>query len=264
MNKYLEKIASTTAYDDEAEIIANRRLLAGMGMAGGGYLAREQLKDGNLTGRRTLYHGSSESATNSIRQHGLVPNKNNGISALVGLTEANKDLVFAEKRRFNAHLYTVGQENINNGTRLPIPQGALADPNKPTIPALKQMLSGNNKNITHINLPDWKQGLQGVENPEYTKYLKSFERAMDPNVSMTDKAMKSTFADGVHVAKGGISTDYIKGSNTYTKNSLKEVREYISHNRGRFAGGVGKAALGLAAIGGGAAYLKHTSGSQGA
>jgi len=100
-------------------------------------------------------------------------------------------------------------------------------------------------------------GIGGV-NPEVTKLKASPINALVAGMSQDQYAkhldellQKHTY---VHTNPEGFSNKYLKGSKNYVGNSGKEILDYISHNKSRFTKGVGKAALGLGAVGGGA-YL---------
>jgi hypothetical protein len=250
MNKYLTKIAEDLVDPDD------KKVLAGTAVLGGAGVIQHNYSRGNLTGRSTYFHGSSDANTAKIKMEGLTPNRTTGVSHIAGLTEHNKDLVFAEKSKYRAMMYGENQNKIESGTHIKQTLGMVGDANKPELPVLKRMLTGNNKSVTKINVPDWKEGLRGVDNPEYTNYKNATKFNFGDR--MQDEAMKHTFQDSVYTAKGGIHTDHIVGSPTYKKNSAKEILEYASKNRSRFGKGVGMAALGAAGIAGGAAYLKHS------
>jgi len=68
------------------------------------------------------------------------------------------------------------------------------------------------------------------------------------------------FQTNVHVQRGehGIGTEYIKGSKNYRRNSAREIGEYIAHNKGRFAKGLGRAVGGLGMAAAGAALFNHS------
>jgi hypothetical protein len=254
---------------EQAEGVRNMAIVgsAGASVTGAG-LAQHAYHRGDLTGRETLYHGSSEQSIKDIRQHGLKPNKGGGASGLKGidLDEKNKNLVFATRRKRDAKVYAHQQEAIH--------LGKVTDSETLKVHQQKAQLGihgkyGSNKYIAKINMPTWKDEYKSGVNPELRKLLKERKKNpfafMDRPAGMTENQYKKNlvrqFQGTVHVQRGekGIGTEFIKGSPNYKGNSMKEIGEYITHNKGRFAKGVGKAVGGAALAVGGAVgmYQAH-------
>jgi len=266
-NKYLEKIAKaakSNAYTDSrtTDVVAG----GAAALAGAG-LASEQYHRGNLTGRETLYHGTSRDRADSIRKNGLTPNhSHSSISGVVdpNLANMNKDLVFTTKSKFQGHMYAAQQRGIDNG-RIKNVQDHARGAEHTAKDAFKSMATGNDKGVVKLNVPTWKEGHKGVWNPEVRSQLRSMKsdllfKIMNPTKVQQDAAKKimyNTLQKSVHVHRGaeGIGTQFIRGSGNYQKNSLKEVGQFISGNRGRFAKGVGAAAAGVALAGLGAKLM---------
>jgi hypothetical protein len=253
--------------DDNPELAVNARTLAVSGSIGAGgvgaHLAHSAYHRGDLTGRETLYHGSSAESIKDIREHGLKPNMRGGVSGLkgIGLDDHNKNLVFATKSKAAAKQYAYQQDAIRTGV--------VHDAESLQHHQLKAGIGGihgkygTNKYIAQINLPTWKEEYKGRTNPELKRMLKQRKSNIfamfDRPAGMTEKQYKrhlaKTFQGSVHVHRGeeGIGTEFIKGSPNYKGNSMKEIGEYISHNKGRFYKGVGKTVGGLGMVAGGAA-----------
>lgn len=257
-NRYLEKIASLSK--DEKNKLQRYGGIAGTVV--GTNVALNQYHRGHLTGRETLYHGSSDKRIEQIKQEGLKPSKGQGVSKLVGdhLDNANEGLVFTTKSKGQAAMYS-SQQNLIDSGKLKNPHDLIAHRMTPEFykDMAHRVITG--KGSAHINLPTWKKEFHGVANPE----VKMMHDQIDKNIFM-GKAQKdyakaqvnAGLQDPVHVVKGKIGTEYIKGSHNYQKNSLKEVGEYIAHNKGRFAGGVGKA-IGATALALGSAKMLKDS-----
>lgn len=263
MNKYLEKIAAKVG-DTPAEDSFDPRYLQGatgvVAANAGVGLAKSQYDRGNLTGRETLWHGSSEGRISKIREQGLRPNIGGGVSDTVGLQAHNKNLVFTDKRKSMAKMYASQQDNISKGSFNPndIP-GRKMD-------SLKAQLPGKvgKSRLAEVNLPTWKPENKSAWNPELRHQLRNPMRnfnamAMGVPSDKFPKHLMQTYQANVHTTRNpeGISTDYIKGSKTYKGNSLGEIREYIKANPKRFAGGVGKGVAGLGLAAAGAGLVAH-------
>lgn len=93
MNLYLEKIAENSeGYSKYLELKKQKEhsrnenikdvSTAAVGLSGAA-LAKKQYDSGNLTGRETLYHGTSVDRADSIRKEGLKPNAKPGVSVAV-------------------------------------------------------------------------------------------------------------------------------------------------------------------------------------
>ena len=247
-NKYLEKIAKTKEYNSSmAKLTTAVGVTAGIA---GGKMLHHEYNSGNLTGRETLYHGSSDEAISKIHKQGLRPNQpgRQVSDEVAGLRPLNKDHVFATKVKEHAKMYAAQQRNINDGIKF----------DKDLISNAKKTTK---KGIAHINLPTWKKPLKNAGNPEYDLWLKRPDRKLItliyPNM---DKTMKTQLVDTVHVVKRktGIPSAYIKGSDKYKPNSIKEIKNFVKSNPKRFLKGTGKAGLGLALAAGGSALLYNT------
>lgn len=261
MNIYLEKIAATVSKKEQEEAETRAALQRGAGAAaviGGGQFAHHQYARGNLTGRETLYHGTSNNRAKNILEHGLKPGAGNGVSDAVGIAGMNKDKVFLEHRKVLARQYADQQHALEQDALKGIPHnlGALR-PDVRQARVAKSLVPGLTEgSVLKANVPTWHPGMAGVENPEYAHLRdNSLYRLMNgvPEGKRGDNMLHNLLQKHVHVHESleGLSPKYFTKSKHYNPNSLAEVREFIKANPGRFAKGVGKAALGVAAIGGG-------------
>lgn len=233
-------------------------------------IASNQYHRGNLTGRETLYHGSSAENIKKIKKEGLKPNvPGTNISRLAGLSDKNKNLVFAEKRRLHANSYGLQQEEISTGRAKSILD---LGPKRSEITnkSLVNTLTRSNKYVAQLNLPTWREEYKPRANPEVKNILRAAKSPlaglMNPVVKTKQykSAVINTYQKNVHVNRGaaGIGTEYIKGSTSYKKNSAKEIGEFISHNKSRFAKGVGKTIGGLGLASAGSYLIAHSGNTK--
>lgn len=261
MNKYLEKIASKR--DEKSGLTRDQGVALGtIGAAAGANSIHSDYHAGNLTGRETLYHGTSADRADDIRKNGLKPNKGSeGVSSKINdrLVKKNKDLVFATRSKLQARTYSIQQDAINKGkvTDAASLRRFQADPAN-----IFRVGSVKEDSIVKLNIPTWKEGHKGVSNPEVRSYFRDLKGDFMHNLkSDTEKklhkqTMYRALQKDVHVHRGagGIGTDYIKGSGSYKPNSLSEIGQFAKANKGRFAKAVGRSALGIGAIGLGLGY----------
>lgn len=254
MNRYLEKIA------EKANSYADEKLIAApiLGVAGGA-LAVDQYHRGNITGRETLYHGTSETRADAIRKKGLTPNHTGaGVSKVVSeeLARKNKDLVFATNKKTDAATYSSQQKAIDAGKiKSVVDLHGYRNSGE-----FKQDLSRNfnGKGIVEIHAPTWKKDeFKTVRNPELRTQLQAIKK--DPLIDVfypggRNKARKDAhklLQEHVKVFKGpaGVSPSYIKGSTSYKKNSLSEIHQFAKANPKRFLAGTSKGLVGAGLVG---------------
>ena len=248
--------------DEQPELAESARNLAVIGSGGsviaGSGLAHHAYSRGDLTGRETLYHGSSAENIAKIRQEGLHSGKGGGVSGLPGiqLDEKNKGLVFTSKHKWDAKTYAYQQDAIHKGHITNIQtleehrrKGMMGIPIK----------YGTNKYIAKVNLPTWQKEHKSGMNPEVRHMFRSMKKnpfaALARPLGVSEKDYKKQLVhqlqSTVHTHRGNIDAKYIKGSPHYQGNSMKEIGEYIGHNKERFAKGVGKAVGGAGLVVGG-------------
>jgi hypothetical protein len=118
-NKYLVKIAKEMDTSDKigAGVAGTMTSLYGTGKA------LEAYHSGDVTGRQTLFHGTTKERADAIRREGLLPQKGVGSTKIVedlqGLPEGHlgsKDLVFTTKDPKIARFYSDMQGYIDNAS----------------------------------------------------------------------------------------------------------------------------------------------------
>jgi len=253
-NIYLDYIVKVAA-DNSTKKIAGG---VGVGMAGSAY-AMNQFNRGHITGRETLYHGTSKENAESILREGLKPNRHeHGISNLLDLGERNTDLSFLAKKKRHAKWYAAQQEAIEEM------EGKLGPEDTPLVKA-RASRKFNTPGYTPAGLlkakvPTWKDGLKAVHNPEDS--AEHFHRQLEEahvqiplwKKNLLVKILRHNVGpSNVHVHKSpeGLSSEFFTKSPNYRANSAEEIRQYIRHNPLRFAKGVGKASVGVAGLLGG-------------
>lgn len=269
-NVYLEKIAKELETRQKVGLAE----IGVLGTGGGLYLANDAYNRGHLTGRETLWHGTSKANHESILDKGLMPGARKGsTAALEEATQTPKGsfgsdkLVFTSPSRMYANTYRRVQEMAEGPDGSKKLHDYLSNSDHPqknqgTIikDYVKDRLTGNNKGMVKMNLPSWKPDAPTrVEDPEFTRMKSSVSWLFaDP---LERAAVTSHMENDRAVFEGGVAAEHMPASPHYKGNSLKEIREYVKANPKRFlVQGVGKTALGtglvigspLAALG-----LKH-------
>lgn len=256
-NKYLEKIAKNRELSKK-----EKAAVGGTAVVGGASLVHKEYHRGNLTGRETLYHGTSPIYKEQILKEGIKPNAKKGIIDIVqdatGKDLKSEGLTFMTRNKSDAKTYANQAERIRNNTfNAHDVMGRIKDMYFPS--------AASKKGVVTVNAPTWKNSeFKKVKNPElktqFNSVNKDFQyvflsKAQKKNLK---KQMYDTFEKSVFTNKGSVSNKYIKGSSAYAKNSLGEISEFVKHNPKRFAKGLGKATAGVALIAGGSHLLKKT------
>lgn len=255
LNPPLQKTASASGrpekYQGEKGDLYTLGAVSGVG---GAKVLHHQLAKGNLTGRETLWHGTSADRAESIRKNGLQPNRE-GVSVFVNpdLHQANKDLTFLAKSKLSAGSYAAQQKHLSNGTVSSLEQlHAWQQSPKAIRQSALHALTG--EGVVKVNLPTWKPEFKGVRNPELDM-ISNLQKAFNPNIT------KALGEQSVHVVSGsnGIPTEYIKGSKNYSRAGISEILDFAKHNKTRFAKGLGAAAVGLGGVGLGGALINKAN-----
>ena len=262
MNKYLTKIAKSThgsSGDQEGSYIPGAIFMSGLGA---GTIAH-QYNRGHLTGRETLYHGSSKAGVDSIKKQGLQPNRGGGVTQVVSsdLEAKNKPYVFATKSRMQGALYSAQQEAIDAGL-IKTPGDLVAYRSKIHSKALPKFFMDKGT-IAKVNLPTHLPEYQKHMNPEVRRAF----RGINMNIFDFDKKKSKRDAfellqRSVHTNKGQIPAEYVEGSSSYKPNSVKEISQYIRNNPKRFLKGVGMTGVGGGLLASGA-YLANLEREEG-
>lgn len=94
----------------------------------------------------------------------------------------------------------------------------------------------NSPKVIKVSAPTWK-----MDNVEYSPH------ARDPQTGKFDVKKGEIFGHKVFV--GGLSPEYVKGSDSYKGLTINEFLDYAKNNKKEFGKGLGKLALGLGGIG---------------
>ena len=220
----------------------------------GAALLRNSVLSGDLTGRKTTYHGTDSESARSIRETGLRGGSEGNLAATEQLKNYSED----RYRKSLGKAYATKFKSVAKGYA----NGAAYKKNK-----LLEFL-GKQPNlkadVVELNVPTWKQ--KTIMNPEvnipYDKWVDEGLAAAkrDHGVKLNKlqrQGIKALwyapyrFLRSVDAFDGTVSPEYIKGSSKYKGNSIGEFGEYIGARPGRFLRGVGKAGVGVGLLGNG-------------
>ena len=209
----------------------------GLGTLSGLGLIDDAISSGDLTGRETLYHGTSEASASGILNDGLKPTTpENGIR-VNNLPEgeirnSSYGKAYATRNPEQARGYAIQTETAFGN---PYSEGK----------------------VVKINAPTWKMNVfrdrfQDLPASDLRRIMGFEDILSDEQVK--DLAKKSY--EDIRAIEGGIPATYIRGSKSYVKNSIPEFLEYASKNKARIARGAGKLLLGTGVAGAGVFGLK--------
>ena len=258
----------------------SNKLLRGAEIVGGIVAAKKGLdlfdssyREGEITGRKKLYHGTSKKNKESILKEGLKGSK--------ALDPDNLT---------NTQFFDLGKEDGRHLVYTSKKRGAATEM------ALNHLVrKRESPAVVNISIPyeEYNSLKRVYDNPEFTKgyrvsnkeEMKKFFRdrqtkyKIEPDPDNIDEIKKITKippkglkkilldkrsedywekysgAKGTNTTRifeGDIDPKYIKGSESYNKNSIKEVLRYAKKYPKRFLKGVGKTTLGAGLISGGA------------
>lgn len=253
MNKYLEKIAKQSKDEHRNAKVA---LGAGASLAGASY-AKTQFDRGHITGRETLFHGTTANNKKEILEHGLKPRAKPGIidtfQKATGKDLKSDHISFMTKSRLQAHTYANQATRLEKGTfDMNDPIGRLKD----SIPR-----KASREGIVNINAPTWKKDeFTKVRNPEVRNALRQTNENFllsKAQKNVVKKQMYDALESKVFANKGPVSNKYMKGATNYSRNSAREIGQYLKAHPTRALKGSGKALAGLALAGAGAYFAKE-------
>lgn len=206
--------------------------------AGGAYALSKAVP--RVTGRTTYYHGTTSDIADKIRQEGLKPSAQTGVKGPIDTGNFPKDWknhAYIARSKLKAKLYQAQAKGLRGGVG----------------------------ETLKISLPEWKQGLQTLENPETAGGYKAWAQrtgARTPEAAellrkrpMVGRLLYGVQSYGGERAIPHVPSEYIRGSDNYKRLGLREIGQYIKARPGRFASGVGLGALGLGGLGYGASKL---------
>lgn len=245
------KIAANMKYKKQNEMSSDDKAAIGLtAVGGGGYLAKHQYDRGNITGRERVYHNTETKNVKSILEEGIQSRHASDPKNLTNTVVS--DVAASEKE---------GLTYLSRSKRVADGVGTARSTNR--VAASNSTLKGR--------VPLWK--MQIVENPELrgAKNGNEFARLLLKKQNMNydelspllkgiadmqgNAGYKGLGPKNTIPVKGDIDAKFLTKSKKYEKAGLKEVTEFAKANKGRFAKGVGLAALGIGAAAYGASTL---------
>ena len=233
--------------------------LGGVSALLGKGLVSGAIHSGDITGRQTLYHGTSAKSAKKILKEGIRPTTDKS-SVITKILKSVPDKKVYEEAlgksymtpsAFEAKVYSTGKTQANLGEIL-----------------------GSTGKVIKGNVPLWK--MNTVKNPEiamgWDKWYATQEKLIKahnpilkgvPLDLATRVQLKANFKqlERQKAVKGTISAKYLKGSSSYERVKLKEIGQFMKANKVRALKGVGSAAAGVGLIGLGAKKL-YTQGKK--
>jgi len=197
-----------------------------------------------LTGRSTLYHGTSGSRARAILREGLKPGAKPGISERVSKL-INADVrgstpgAFASRNKSVAQNYGIQQELLSKG----LPSGAEiqnaymnAVMQGDSVKGLKDLIKDTGRLYYHLPGAIWRKGVLKASVPAHrVKMLANPEINVVPegatalNRAIARIAKRPTYYRDAKIP--GIPAKYIKGSPEYQHVSLQEMKEHFKRMR---------------------------------
>lgn len=206
-----------------------------------------------ITGRKTLYHGTTHEALDSIYKRGILPTAQVSGPSIIDqipdhLREAAKKLVYLTPEKDMARGYALQAKGLRDGSYRRNPAQRLYDwaigKNNPFSAAP----------VLEVALPTWRREIQEHlrPNPEALGSRLEFLNKHGLGQGATYDHLKSTVNLDVPV-----NPKYIKGHAGYQRFSPRELAEYARAKPLAFTGGVLGGAAGLAATGYGLNLLRE-------
>ena len=223
--------------------------LGATGTGVGATLIKKTYDKGNLTGRETLFHGTSNARAKKIKETGLLSKFTGGKR---GNTEVLKKLNTDTYEKSLGKVYLTPKKSIGRMFAETTERGGVTNiGSRDKMDILQRTYSPlNNVGVVRVKAPTWKMNV--VPNPEAMGSYENFLKAHGKNKSdlskleqLVTKSQHNTLSRDTKVIEGDIASRYIKGSKNYRRTSAKEFKEFVKANPKRFAKGVGAAALGV-------------------
>jgi hypothetical protein len=229
--------------------------LGATGTGVGATLIKKTYDKGNLTGRETLFHGTSRDRAKKIKETGLLSKFTGGER---GNTEILKQLNNDTYEKSLGKVYLTPKKSLARMFAGQTERGGIANLSPRDMVEIFQKTNDpfDNSGVVRVKAPTWKMNV--VPNPEamgsYESYLKAHGKNKSDLSKLEQFVIKSqhnTLSRDTKAIEGDIATRYIKGSKDYRRTSAKEFKEFVKANPKRFAKGVGAAALGIGIAGAG-------------
>ena len=227
--------------------------LGATGTGVGATLIKKTYDKGNLTGRETLFHGTSKERAKKIKETGLL-SKFTGIEG--GNTEILKRLNNDTYEKSLGKVYLTPKKSLGRMFAGQTERGGIANLSPQDMAEILQKTNNpfDNSGVVRVKAPTWKMNV--VPNPEAMGSYESFLKAHGINKSdlsklerFATKSQHNMLSRDIRTIEGDIATRYIKGSKDYRRASAKEFKEFVKANPKRFAKGVGATALGAGIAG---------------
>lgn len=204
-------------------------------------LVANALRSGNLTGRATLYHGTSKDAVRGIKEKGLLPTTAENASNTKILESINPERYARSLGK--AYLTPEWADAQNYALQTATDR-------------FTNLQNWKNMRTAKINAPLWK--MKTVVNPEVDMSYKDWKKRLGSPGEMHTETRKRFLYNNMRntvAVDGGVGPEYVKGSDKYQRLTLKELGEYIKAKPKTFALGAGKTLAGLGMLGHGAYQL---------
>jgi hypothetical protein len=227
--------------------------LGATGTGVGATLIKKTYDKGNLTGRETLFHGTSRDRAKKIKETGLLSKFTGGKR---GNTEVLKKWNTDTYEKSLGKVYLTPKKSIGRMFAEITERGGVTNIDfRDKRDILQRTYSPlNNSGVVRVKAPTWKMNV--VPNPEAMGSYENFLKAHGINKSdlsklerFATKSQHNKLSRGTRVIEGDIPSRYIKGSKDYRRTSAKEFKEFVKANPKRFAKGVGATALGVGIAG---------------
>lgn len=226
---------------------------------GAGVLAvGSQFKKGNLTGRETLYHQTDKKNIPSILKNGVKASYSQDPNNVTNTSRIGE--IFKEQGKKIPEYTYFGRKKTNLQTK----EYREAVSSGDVVGTLKAL---NNRKYLKVKAPVWK--MKTAKNPELlgvnsksrtrgSEWISKMDMPFDP-INYYPNFVKNHAFDVLDkhtvTVDGDMPSKYIKGSRSYKRADIKEVKDYIKHNPKRFAKGVAIATAGATAATAGGIYL---------
>lgn len=182
-----------------------------------------------LTGRQTLYHGTSSALVGDIRKNGLKSfNRIKGNAAAVSNATA-------QHMGEDAHLRT---------------NFAFTAPHKSTAQMYAE--GGKNSNIIKYSVPTWRPGISKRMRVQIMSDTVPEAAAHTPGIGDARNSLSKHIPGTTYMFKNKVPNQFMVGHKNYIPYSAKEFKQYVTQAPKKFAGGL--AVTGLAGAAGYGTY----------
>lgn len=229
----------------------------GSGLVGGvvgAHILKNSNKNGELSGRVKLYHGTNEKAKKAILKEGLRGDKaldpnnlTNTILDSLGKKDGRK-LVYTAKRKEPAENMANMNQSMGKGKAAMV---EIEIPYDEYESKFKKRRVYDNPEFSKRGSRTKEEYIKNVLGDDDNKIIKHLKKEQAKKYWDDFSGAKGT--SGTRIFEGNIESKYIKGGKGYEKNSLGKIIKYAKNNPKRFAKGAGKAIIGTGLIAGGVA-----------